>query len=144
MMEPIQSIRRERGEARRASQAFRDLGFLLVLILLVSSVRFQPADADPALNPLPGGVQAAETEQAEPPAVEPAVVPALATPDPATRSEIPSIAELRSLRQDVDTQTRVLVVTGETVREIRFPSRITIRAFGASCSESRVEPLTRS
>lgn len=82
MMVPMASIRRERGEARRASQAIRDLAVLLVVIILAFSIRFQADEADPSVKPHLGGVQAAGLEQAEPAQPEPAAVPALATPAP--------------------------------------------------------------
>ena len=100
MMEPMASIRRERGEAGRAAQAFRDLAVLLFLLMLVLSVRFQADEADSSVRPLPGGVQAAD--------YEPAAVPALATPDPAGEPEAAPVARLRELPLSVETQTRVL------------------------------------
>jgi hypothetical protein len=117
---------------------------LLVLILLVSSVRFQPVETEPEEAPLPVGVQAAESEPAEPSTVEPAAVPALATPDPAVRAEVPSVAGLHDSRHEAETRTRVLVLTDETVQELRLPARLTIRATRTSCTEPTVEHLARS
>ena len=144
MMEPMASIRRERGEARRAAQAFRDLALLLFLIMLVFSVRFQADETDPSVTPLPGGVQAADREQVEPSAVEPAAVPALAIPEPAAEPEAAPVARLQERPQRIEVQTRVLVLRGDTVHEIRLPARFTLTETESGCSEHEVEVLTRS
>lgn len=77
----------ERAEARSFGQVFRDTATLLLLVLLAVSVRLDGNEGQAAVEPLPGGLQAAEVgefaapaEPAASPAVEFAVEPAVACP----------------------------------------------------------------
>ena len=151
MMEPMASIRRERGEARRAAQAIRDVAVVLFLALLAFSVRFDAADPDPAVKPHLGGVQAAGLDQAAPPepqlepAPEPAVMPALAHPVPAGEAVAPPVA----LQRD---GLRVVIhgfedgfggVDGE-VHVIRFPARLPAGDDPGDCPKQQVAAHARS
>jgi hypothetical protein len=156
MIESMASIRRERGEVKRASQAFRDLAVVLFLLMLVLSVRFQADEVDPDVKPLPGGVQAAglELDGPEMQAV-PAAVPALASPEPA-EVEAPPIARLRELRHNVEWQanletlnrlatgTRVLVVLGDEVHEILLPVDISLPQRKSGCSKPKIDVQVHS
>ena len=168
MIESMASIRRERGEVKRASQAFRDLAVVLLLLMLVLSVRFQSDEVDPEVKPLPGGVQAAGLGLDGPAAdAAPATVPALAVPEPA-EVEAPPIARVRELRHHVEwqtnletlnrmvtetrieaqilpgTPTRLLIVRGDEVHEIRLPVQITLPQHKSGCSERRIDVQVRS
>jgi hypothetical protein len=149
MMEPMASIQSERGEVKRAAQAFRDLAVLLVLLLLVFSVRWNDDGGEPAVQPLPDGVQAAghdSHDPSQPPVVEPASVPALATPEPARETETAAapVAVLRELARDVETEARVLVLRDGTLHEIRLPARWSVKTTGTCDAEPEVDVFTRS
>jgi len=144
MMVPMASTRRERGEAGRASQALRDLAVLLVLIILVFSIRFQADEAAPSVKPLPGGVQAAGLEQAEPVQPEPAAVPALATPAPAHNPLLQSVARLQELSTLLEMETRVLVLQDGSLQEIHLPTRFSVTSPTTECSEKRINVQIRS
>jgi hypothetical protein len=163
MMEPMASIMRDRRETRHAAQAFRDMAVLLLLLLAVVSVRFQSDEADPPVEPLRGGVQAATPESAAPAEdAEPAVLPALATPDPAADAEVPPIARVLELPRRVEMktrletrirseaptdpaeQTRVLVFLGDEVHEIRLPGRFSLKEHAGEGSAQKVDVQVRS
>ena len=144
MMVPMATIRRERGEARRASQAVRDLAFFLFLIVVAFSIRFPADEADPSVTPLPGGVQAASLEQAEPAPAEPAAVPALATPAPAGDPLLQSVARLQELSTLLEMETRVLVLQDGTVHEIHLPTRFSVTSPTSECSKKKINVQIRS
>jgi hypothetical protein len=162
MIEPMATARRERGEVKRASQAFRDLALVLFLLMLALSVRFQADEVDPDVKPLLGGVQAAGPELGGPEMQAiPAAVPALASPEPA-EVEAPPIARLRELRHNVEwqtnletlnrieaqiqpgTPTRVLVFLGDEVHEIRLPVDISLPQRKSGCSKPKIDVQVHS
>jgi hypothetical protein len=175
MMEPMASIRRTRGEAKKAAQAFHDVAILLLLLLAVFSVRVSSDEEAPSAHenraatdkraaaaPMPGGVQAAESDPvgastaesstAESSAAELAAVPALASPlreDPRPAAR----GERREQQLQVNLGRLVLVEEGQ-IHEVRLPMlrRISLTLpAGDRCEtdpeqriEPAVQPLTRS